>query len=81
MIQQTEMSNCLMYIMFPNILHKYEKLYFCLKIWILNFFFMVTAEKLSIMAKMLRKLYKIENFWQVHEGADLEKTSYKVYNF
>ena len=81
MIQQTVTSNCLMYIMFTNILHKYEKLYFCLKIWILNFFFMVSAEKLSIMAKMLRKLYKIENFWEVHEGADSGKISFKVHNY
>ena len=41
---------------------------------------MVTAEKLSIMAKMLRKLYKIEYFWEVNEGADSGKIPFKVYN-
>ena len=47
----------------------------------LDFFSMVTAEKLSILANMLRKLYKIENFWEVHEGADSGKLSFKVYNY
>ena len=42
---------------------------------------MVTAEKLSKLANMLRKLYKIENFWEVHEGADSGKISFKVYNY
>ena len=78
---QAETSNCWMYIMFTNILHKEKKLYFCIKIWILDFFFMVTAEKLSILANMLRKLYKIENFCEVHEGADSGKISFKVYNY
>ena len=70
-----------MHIMFTNILHKKENLYFCIKILILDFFSMVTAEKLSILANMLRKLYKIENFWEVHEGADSGKISFKVYNY
>ena len=45
------------------------------------FLFMVTAEKLSELANMLRKLCKIENFWEVHEGADSGKISFKVYNY
>ena len=56
-------------------------MYFCIKILILDFFSMVTAEKLSILANMLRKLYKIENFWEVHKGADSGKISFKVYNY
>ena len=42
---------------------------------------MITAEKLSIMATMLRKLYKIENFSEVHEGADSGKIFFKVYRY
>ena len=42
---------------------------------------MKIAEKLSIMANILRKLYKIENFWEVHKGADSGKISFKVYNY
>ena len=43
-------------------------------------FFHKTAEKLSKMANMLRKLCKIEDFSRVNEGVALRQISFKVYN-
>ena len=42
-------------------------------------FFVIPPEKLSIMANMLRKMYKSMNFSEVHEGADTGRIFFKVY--
>ena len=36
-------------------------------------FFVIPPEKLSIMANILRKMYKSMNFLEVHEGAGMKK--------
>ena len=42
-------------------------------------FFVIPPEKLSIMANMLRKMYKSMNFSEVHEGADTGQIFFRVY--
>ena len=42
---------------------------------------MITAEKLSIMANMQGKLYKIEKISKVHKGVDSGKMFSKVYKY
>ena len=44
-----------------------KKLYSFIKFWKTMSFFVVPPEKLTIMANMLRKMYKSVNFSEVHK--------------
>ena len=58
---------------------KIKKLYSLIKFWKINLFFVIPPEKLSIMANMLRKMYKSVNFLEVHEGQATGRILLKVY--